>query len=47
MSKIFTIEELKALLVIAERNYNNCGCSVYLEEINNLKARIKELEKHG
>jgi len=45
MKTELTIEDLKARLATAESNYANCGCTVYIEEINTLKARIAYLEK--
>lgn len=47
MSKVFTLEELKALLAKAEQNFANCGCKIYREEADALKTRIKELEENG
>lgn len=45
MKKEYSLEELRALLAEAERNYANCGCKIYREEADALKARINELEK--
>jgi hypothetical protein len=45
MKKDLSIEDLKALLAKAEANYSSCGCKIYREEANALKARIAELEK--
>lgn len=45
MKKEYSLEDLKALLVKAEANYANCGCKIYREEADALKARINELEK--
>jgi hypothetical protein len=45
MKKDFTLEELKAKLETALQNYANCGCKIYREEADALKARINELEK--
>jgi hypothetical protein len=45
MKTELTIEDLKARLAKAESNYANCGCKIYLEEMEALKARIAYLEK--
>jgi len=38
------IEELKDKLAKAAAKYANCGCTVYLDEMNQLKEKIKKIE---
>jgi hypothetical protein len=45
MTKELTLEQLHNLLAKAQTNYANCGCRVYLEEINTLTAKIAQAEK--
>lgn len=40
-----TLEKLNQELMKARKSYAECGCTIYLDRINEITAQIKDLEK--